>query len=167
VPSPALVIAIVALSVALGGSALALPGKNSVNSGDIKKGAVKSSDIGDGSIKAKDVADGSLGPADLGPAARIWANVSSQGAMVSTGVPGATAARAGGPGQYVVDFNLGDISACATVAQIKAFTPEDGTIPGGSAATETLAGGTDAVRVDTTDPQGTQADRGFSLIVAC
>ncbi len=44
-PSPAMLVAIVALVVGLTGSAVALQGKNSVKSNDIAPGAVKSSDI--------------------------------------------------------------------------------------------------------------------------
>ena len=44
-PSPAFVLATIALLVALGGSAIALPGKNSVDSGDIKNGQVKTKDM--------------------------------------------------------------------------------------------------------------------------
>jgi hypothetical protein len=47
-PSPSLVISCIALFVALSGSAVALQGKNSVDSGDIKPGAVHTSDIQDG-----------------------------------------------------------------------------------------------------------------------
>jgi hypothetical protein len=43
-PSPGLVVAIVALVSALAGSAIALPGQNKVNSGDIKNGQVKRND---------------------------------------------------------------------------------------------------------------------------
>lgn len=43
-PSPALTVAIVALTAAIAASAVALPGRNSVNSGDIRNGAVKQSD---------------------------------------------------------------------------------------------------------------------------
>ena len=43
-PSPALKVAIVALTAAIAASAVALPGRNSVNSGDIRNGAVKQSD---------------------------------------------------------------------------------------------------------------------------
>lgn len=44
-PSPAMLVAILALVVGLTGSAVALQGKNSVKSNDIAPGAVKSSDI--------------------------------------------------------------------------------------------------------------------------
>ena len=65
-PSPALVVAIVALVAALGGSAVALQGKNSVKSNDIAPGAVKGKDIATGAIKPHDLdlikVDGEAGP---------------------------------------------------------------------------------------------------------
>ncbi len=44
-PSPAMIVAIIALVVGLTGSAVALQGKNSVKSNDIAPGAVKTSDL--------------------------------------------------------------------------------------------------------------------------
>jgi hypothetical protein len=49
------VVASIALFVALGGSAVALEGQNSVNSGDIQNGAVKTSDINTGAVKTEDL----------------------------------------------------------------------------------------------------------------
>ncbi len=49
-PSPALVVALVALFAALSGTAMALHGRNSVNSGDIKRGQVKTSDLHAGAV---------------------------------------------------------------------------------------------------------------------
>jgi hypothetical protein len=45
-PSPALVISVIALCVALAGTAGALPGRNSVKSNDIAHGAVRAGDLG-------------------------------------------------------------------------------------------------------------------------
>jgi hypothetical protein len=50
-PSPGLVVGVIALIAALSGTAIALPGKNTVDSGDIKKGAVKTSDIARGTVQ--------------------------------------------------------------------------------------------------------------------
>ena len=65
-PSPAIVVAIIALVVALGGSAVALQGKNSVKSNDIAPHAVKGKDVADGAIKARHLdlikVDGEVGP---------------------------------------------------------------------------------------------------------
>jgi hypothetical protein len=50
-PSPGLVIASLALFAALAGVAGALPGKNTVNSGDVKKDALKGKDIKESTLK--------------------------------------------------------------------------------------------------------------------
>jgi hypothetical protein len=55
-PSPAMAVAFVALLAALSGTAVALPGKNSVDSGDIKKNAVKTLDIAKNGVKSADIA---------------------------------------------------------------------------------------------------------------
>lgn len=49
-PSPALVVAMTALVIALSGAALALPGKNSVTKNDIKNGAVTTKKIAKGAV---------------------------------------------------------------------------------------------------------------------
>ncbi|MDQ3728276.1 MAG: hypothetical protein M3355_01670 [Actinomycetota bacterium] len=51
------VVGYIALFVALTGTAVALPGKNSVNSGDIVNSTIKSKDIGEGQIGSREVAD--------------------------------------------------------------------------------------------------------------
>jgi hypothetical protein len=55
--SPALVLSVVALFAALSGAAVALPGSNTVDSGDIKDNKVKSVDIEDGGVRAADLGD--------------------------------------------------------------------------------------------------------------
>jgi hypothetical protein len=74
-PSPGLIVAVVALVVAMTGAAIALPGKNSVKPGDIaknavkskqiKNGQVKSSDIGDNQVKAGEIAAGAVGAEEI------------------------------------------------------------------------------------------------------
>jgi hypothetical protein len=49
-PSPAMVVAVTALVLALGGAAVALPGHNSVKSKDIARHAVKQGDIARGAV---------------------------------------------------------------------------------------------------------------------
>lgn len=49
-PSPALVVAVIAVVLALGGAAMALPGRNSVKSNDIAPRAVKLKDIGQSAV---------------------------------------------------------------------------------------------------------------------
>jgi hypothetical protein len=108
-PTPAMAVAVVALVAALSGSAIALPGGNTVDSGDIRRGAVKSSDIGPsavtgakirpGSVTGADVRDGSLTGADVGEESLTGADIGADsltGADVAESslgkVPAATAA---------------------------------------------------------------------------
>ena len=51
---------LIAIFIALTGTAAALPGKNKVDSGDIKAGQVKGSDLANNSVTSPKVADGSL-----------------------------------------------------------------------------------------------------------
>src|ERR1700710_2403191 len=82
-PSPALVIALIALVFALTGTAWAALGKNSVGSRQLKAKAVTTGKIANGAINGAKVANGSLTGADI--------NVGALGT-----VPTATsAARAG------------------------------------------------------------------------
>ena len=65
-PSPGLIVAVVALVLAMGGSAVALKGTNTVKSNDIAKGAVKGTDIATAAVKPQDLdlikVDGEIGP---------------------------------------------------------------------------------------------------------
>jgi hypothetical protein len=65
-PSPAMLVAVFALFIALGGSALAVTAaKNSVKSKSIKNGAVKKQDLATAAVTADKVADGAIGTAKL------------------------------------------------------------------------------------------------------
>ena len=65
-PRPATVIACIALFFAVaGGSAIALQGRNSVDSGDIKKGAVKTSDIANNAVTTKKIRNNHVRAADI------------------------------------------------------------------------------------------------------
>ena len=59
-PSPALVVALAALVIAMSGAAIALPGNDTVGSNDIKKNAVRSKHIKGKSVKGSDVQDDAL-----------------------------------------------------------------------------------------------------------
>jgi len=75
-PSPALIVAVIALVAAMSGAAVALPGENTVKSNDIKKQAVHKSDIERGAVtsakirnegvRATDLATGSVNLSKLG-----------------------------------------------------------------------------------------------------
>ena len=100
-PSPAMIVATVALLAALTGSAVALQGKNSVKSNDIAPNAVKGKDIATGAIKPLDLdlikVDGETGPL---PTASVPAQ-DLGGPSVTVNVPetGLVAIYARGTGQ--------------------------------------------------------------------
>jgi hypothetical protein len=64
-PSPALIVALVALVAAMSGAAVALPGKNTVNSGDIKDGDVRAKDLERDAVRSKHVKGKSLRGSDV------------------------------------------------------------------------------------------------------
>lgn len=65
-PSPAMVVALIALFVAVGGTAIALPGTNRVNSGDVKNETLRTQDLKDGAaVQSSDVIDESLLTEDI------------------------------------------------------------------------------------------------------
>lgn len=68
-PSLALVLALLALVVALGGTAGALPGKGSIQSNDIKKNAIKSKHVKNDQLKGADIKETSLGQVPAAAAA--------------------------------------------------------------------------------------------------
>jgi hypothetical protein len=59
-PSPAMGVAFVALLAALSGTAVALPGANTVDSGDIKNNAVRSGDIRNNNVNTRDLRNGTV-----------------------------------------------------------------------------------------------------------
>ncbi len=62
---PAMAVAFVALLIALSGTAIALPGKSTVDSGDIRRGAVKAADLGRNAVTSPKVRNSSLRGGDV------------------------------------------------------------------------------------------------------
>jgi hypothetical protein len=190
-PSPATVIATIALLVALGGTgyaASALPA-NSVGNKQLQNNAVTSPKVKDHSLLRVDFASGQIpvGPRGLrgpvgppgppgapgaagarGPTGAVGPAGSSLWAVIN---PDGTIARRSGvlsashiqTGIYRVQFNR-NITQCAWLATI------------GSAVSTTLYGmieaelgssTTDTVQVGTRDIHGDPADRGFIVTVLC
>lgn len=68
--SPALILSLIALFCAMSGAAVALPGTNTVNSGDVIDESLKSRDLKDGkAVQGADVVPGSLTRSNLAPGA--------------------------------------------------------------------------------------------------
>lgn len=117
-PSPAMLVAVLALVAGLTGSAVALQGKNSVKSNDIAPGAVKGKDIATGAVKPPKLdlikVDGEAGPL---PTASVPA-IDLGGPSVTINVPetGLVAIYARGTGQ--IDGGGGN-----ALAQVHLFEP--------------------------------------------
>ena len=165
-PSPAMVVAVIALVVALAGTAYAAQ--------TINGGAIKKQTIGGGKLKQKTLTGFQINTAKLGvvPAAvrathTYWAVVNNPGS------PGnATLARASdagitateGGGAVTVTFPV-NITGCANVAgRDNAGT----SVPNsGYAQTNTSAANPNAIEVHTRDKEGKNEDADFHLIVVC
>lgn len=74
-PSPSMVVALIALFVALGGSAVALSGRNTVFSDDIVPQNVKTSDLKDGAVTTPKLAEAARG-------ARAYGSVDSSSCAI-------------------------------------------------------------------------------------
>lgn len=165
-PSPAMVVALVALFVALAGSAYAAQ--------RINGGAIMKQTIGAGKIKHKTLTGYQINTNKLGvvPAARravrtYWAVVNNPG-----GTGNATLARASdagmaaseGGGAVTVTLPV-NATGCAEVAgRNNAGT----SVPkAGFAQTNTSAANPNAIEVHTRDAKGDNEDADFHLIVIC
>ena len=112
-PGPGAVIGVVALVFALSGVAVALPGKNSVASKDIKKNAVTAAKIKNAAVTGGKLADGSVTTAKL-------ANDAATGAKVDEAtlgkVPSATKADSAETATTATKATSADSAAKATTA---------------------------------------------------
>jgi hypothetical protein len=192
-PSPALVVSVVALVIALGGTsyaAITLP-RNSVGAKQIKKNAVTASKIRANAITSSKVKDGSLLTADFaagqlqaGPkgdkgdkgdagaagadATKLWAKVdaTTPSFVRSSGATGLEGPVALGlTGVYRIAFNR-NVSGCVETASIAI---DDGAVPtaGEIAVTNSLAN-PNAVAVTTSNSAGTAVNTlDFVVAVFC
>jgi hypothetical protein len=170
-PSPAMVVALVALFMALGGSAYALV----ITGASIKNGTVRGADIRNRSLTGTDMAGNRVGgkaikESSLGtvPAAALadgmtrFAVVAANGTL-SRGRGVSSAARTS-EGRYQVIFTR-DVRNCAflaTIGGIGAAAP-----PQGEIATSAVETNVNAVAVRTEGSGGAAGDRPFHLIVPC
>lgn len=165
-PSPAMVVAVIALIVALAGSAYAA---QSINGGSIKKQT-----IGGGKLKKKTLTGFQINTNKLGtvPLAKVathtfWAvvdNPASPGnaALARASGPNITAAEGGGAVTVTFPFN---VTGCANIA---ARNNAGTTVPqSGYAQTNVSAANPNAVEVHTRDKSGANEDADFHLIVIC
>jgi hypothetical protein len=172
-PSPAMVVAVAALVMSLGGSAYALV----ITGKSIKNGSVTNKDIRNHSLTGNDmrkdsVGGGAVDEATLGPVPSAYlATGASRFAVVNAGgqaVRGrdvSSAARTS-EGRYQVIFN-GDVRNCgywATVGDESASAPPQNT----QISVASLGTNVNGVAVRTENgTNGTELDRPFHLLVMC
>ena len=101
-PSPTTVIACLALFFAIaGGSAIALQGRNSVDSGDIKRNAVKNSDIANNAVKTGEIRNNHVRTADIQNGQVGEADVADAEAFHIVGAAGEPTLSNGGQGDCI------------------------------------------------------------------
>jgi len=162
-------LAVIALVMAVTGTAIALPGRNSVNGQDIKNSAIKSLDVRDNNIQGKDIRESTLASVPSADVAQnlLWAVVTNpaaagNAALARSGQTGTTVAESGG----AVQVNFGrSINNCAWNAT--RGTPAGGVEPAGFAEVNGVNGQPTVVEVHTRDDTGAMVDGNFHLQVTC
>lgn len=175
-PSPALVIASVALFVSMGGVSYGLA-TGVIDGREIKNGSIRNPDFKNGTLRGQEAkpdgfGGGAIKESTLGqvPNAATAEGVSRFAVVADNGAAararGATASRHGaaGSGQYQVDFDR-DIRGCAYNATIG--DPGTGGPGTGQIAVGQLATNANTVRIVTRNNAGDPADRSFHLTVNC
>jgi hypothetical protein len=185
-PSPALVVALLALLVALGDTGWAtlsqsLPRgsvgtaqirNDAVGARDIRENAVRSAEIKNGAVQVRDLSRqarrlrGPAGPAGppgpVGVVTRHWAVINPSGSIARSS--GVTTAGRTSLGSYEVIFNL-NVANClylASIGEAGNISPTDGMVTVGR-----RSGNANGIRVNTRNQNGQAADRGFHVIVIC
>jgi hypothetical protein len=165
-PSPAMVVAITSLVVAMAGTAYAAQ--------TINGGAIKKQTIGAGKLKKKTLTGFQINTNKLGvvPAAKrashtYWAVVNNPAApgnavLARASDAGITAAEGGGA--VAVSFPQ-NISGCANIANRNNAGTTAPT--SGYAQTNTSPASANAIEVRTKDDKGANSDGDFHLIVVC
>jgi hypothetical protein len=171
-------IAVVALVMAVTGTSVALPGANSVDSGDLKKNAVtsgkiKNKTIAGGDVKANGLGGGQINEAKLGQVNSakkatnvLWAVVNNP-----AGAANATLARSSTPAPTLAEaqgvqviFNR-DVAGCAWVPTRS--NAGDNVETAGFAQARGFTGNPNSVEVRTRNDAGAVEDGNFHLVVVC
>jgi hypothetical protein len=172
-PSPAMVVAVVALIMSLGGSAYALviTGKQirngSVTAKDVRNRSLTGNDVRRDKLGGKSIKEASLGPVGTALVAHGGARfaVVNGGGQLVRGRDISSVARTG-DGRYQVIFNA-DIRGCAYFATVgdpsAAGPPQNSQISVSSLGTNVNGV---AVRTENGN-NGSEANRPFHLIVMC
>jgi hypothetical protein len=176
-PSPAMVVALIALFVSLGGSAYAVA---TIGSDDIINGSIRNRDFKDGTLRGQEakregfgggaIKESSLDSTKIKqvPSSVISEGVTRHAVISNVGATvrsrGTTSSAQIGTGDYQVIFDR-DVRGCvysATLGDESAAGPGNGQI-----SVTSVASNVNGVRVRTRDSAGELANRSFHLIVSC
>ena len=171
-PSPAMAVALLALFMAMGGSAYALV----ITSGSIKNNTIRSVDVRNRALTGTDmrsnrVGGGAIKESSLGPVPSAFvAHGSARFAVVNAGGQsvrgrGITSAARTAEGRYQVIFEA-DIRGCgyyATIGGPTAAAPPDN----GQITVSALGSNVNGVDIRTTGANGVEANKPFHLVVLC
>ena len=176
-PSPAMVVALIALFVSLGGSAYAVA---TIGSDDIINGSIRNRDFKDGTLRGQEAKRDGFGGGGIKeqsldtskfkqvPSAAIADGVTRHAVISNVGATvrsrGTTSSTQTGTGDYQVIFDR-DVRGCvytATLGDESAAGPGNGQI-----SVTSVANNVNGVRVRTRDSAGELANRSFHLIVSC
>lgn len=182
-PSPAMVVACVALFVSLGGVSYAVA---TIGSDDIINGSIRNRDFKDGTLRGQEAKRNGFGGGaikettldasqldanDIGKVknAGVADGLTRHAVVSATGTlsrgRGTTSTARTGEGQYQVVFDA-DVKACTYFATLGDTV--DGAPPTGEIAVSSLAGNANGVLVVTRDSTGAATvDRPFHLTVSC
>jgi hypothetical protein len=173
-PSPAMVIALIALFSSLGGVSYGLA-TGVIDSREIRDNTILSRDVRNRGLTGQDlgvdrVGGGAIKESTLGtvPSAGVADGLPRHAAVTGAGVlargRAVTSAARTSEGRYQVIFDR-DVRNCvylATIADAGAAAP-----PQGEIAASALASNVNGVAIRTERSDGTAADRPFHLIVPC
>jgi hypothetical protein len=176
-PSPAMIVAVVAMVMAFGGTAYAkivITGKNVRNSSlvgaDIKNKSLGGKDVKNDYLGRVPIKEERLDASKFGQvnSAKVADGVNRAAAVTATGTKvrsrGVSATARTGEGQYQVTFDR-DVRGCyyfATISAPGAAAPGTGQI-----GVTQLSTNANAVKVITRNSGGTLADRPFHIIASC
>jgi hypothetical protein len=168
--NPGTLLGVIAIVLALAGSAVALPGKDTVNGGDVKSNSIKSRHLRDGKVKSADIGDGEVKTADVEESLRpgpepLWAVVrafTQPAELVHQ--QNAVGLERISEGVYEVRFNR-SVSECSFAATSRGGNSFATVI---NTALNPPAGlDADEVHVSLFDSDGNPVDRDFSVQIIC
>lgn len=159
------VLGVIAIVLALSGTSIALPGKNSVDTGDIRNGTITGADVRKNALNGNQIAEQKLSAVRLATSAIearnvLWAVVKNpNGAKNAAIIRAGQASTVAGEGNDLTNVAFGrDVTNCAWTATSQG---------GGYAQTTATPGVAGSVTVRTRNAAGNLEDEPFTVQVVC